>query len=88
VTIRTDVDNALRSQTVDGREADDLTDEIFTALIAVLRKNFGIPLADLELMLADVRRDTENKLFGAVHNTIDCDTAVDVIVSRFFGEDD
>jgi hypothetical protein len=80
--------NALETWILDGSEAFAVAETIVVGVIAVLRKRFpNLSVFELELLLADVRRDIENMLFGIVHNTVDRDAAVDVIVSRFFGED-
>jgi hypothetical protein len=44
-------------------------------------------LLEIDLQLADLERDTREDLFEFLHNTIDRDDAIDVIATRFFGED-
>jgi hypothetical protein len=88
MTVRVDLHNALESWTSDGGEAFDVAEQVFDEVISVVRKRCpDMTLAEAELLLADVRRNTEDFLFGLLRNTLYRDTAVDVIAARFFGED-
>jgi hypothetical protein len=88
MSIRRDLRDALESWTSDGGEAFEVSEQMFANIVAVIRKQFpGMTLSEAELLLADVRRDTEDSLFGLLCNTITIGAAIDIVASRFFGED-
>jgi hypothetical protein len=54
----------------------------------VIRRRFpGTAVAEIELLLADVRRDAEEVLFDLLHDTITLGAVIDVVAQRFFEED-
>jgi hypothetical protein len=88
MTIRRELQNALESWTADVSEAFAIAATVIASVIAVLRKRFpGMAFSELELLLADVQHEIENIYFDLVHNTVDRDAVVDIIATRFFGED-
>jgi hypothetical protein len=88
MTVRVDLQNALESWVSDGREAFEISDELFADVIAPIRNRFiGTTLAEAELMLADVRRATEESLHILLRDTVSIDAVIDIVASRFFGED-
>jgi hypothetical protein len=88
MTARADLKNALATRTSDGGEAFEVVDQVFADVISVIRKRCpDMSLAEAELLLADVRRDTEDFLFGLLRNTLDHDAVIDIVASRFLGED-
>ena len=88
MTVRVDLQNALGSWVSDGREAFEISDELFADVIAAIRNRFiGTTLAETELMLADVRRATEESLHTLLRDTVPIDAVIDIVASRFFGED-
>jgi hypothetical protein len=88
MTVRVDLQHALESWTSDGSEAFEISEQAFTNIIAVIRKRFaGLTLAEAELLLADVRRDTEDSLFALLRNTVTVGEVIDIVATRFCGED-
>jgi hypothetical protein len=88
MTVRDDLEMALTSWTTDGRVADTAADTIMDRVIAVLRRRFpNIPRAEFELLLAGERGHAENLLDSLITGTVSLDNAVDVVASRFFGDD-
>jgi hypothetical protein len=88
MTVRTDLESAFATWTSDGREAFEVSEQVFAAVAAAIRNRFpGTTLAETELLLADVRRDTEDFLFGLLRNALDHDAVIEIVASRFFGED-
>jgi hypothetical protein len=88
MTVRTDLENALESWTNDGNEAFILVEKIFSRVRALLFEQLQhVSYFKIDLLLADLQRDTREDLFNFLHNTVDRDAAVDIIASRFFGED-
>jgi hypothetical protein len=73
----------------DGREARTLVEDLFASILAALRRDprfSGIALLDLELVLADARRDAEESLFFELRNRVRLEDAED-LVHRMTGED-
>jgi site-specific DNA-methyltransferase (adenine-specific) len=88
VTIRTELMNALDSTTSDGGEAFIVTDKIFARARTILHEHLSNKsLHEVDLLLADLKRDTREELHDLLRNTVDRDEAVDLIVRRYFGED-
>jgi hypothetical protein len=88
MTTRRDLESALASWAVDGGEAYKEVEAIFNNTTAALRKHFpGVSRDALDLVLADARRDAERAIYGLIHNTVDVGTAVNIIATRFLGED-
>lgn len=86
MTIEDDLENELASWTADANTAAAAASAIMTAVIAVLRRRFPFVLyAELELLLADVRRDAEDLLNSLITGTINLDDAVDIVAERFMG---
>jgi hypothetical protein len=80
----------LKPRASDGELADRFVDELFARVIAVVRKDTrftSLTLLELELKFADLHRDFAARLFGLLHEQLDLHDAVDLIASRFFGED-
>jgi hypothetical protein len=88
MTIRRDLDGALRSWAVGDWEAYEVVGEIIDAAITALRKRLPeLTRGDLDLLLADTRRDAERTVCALISGTVHVDTAVNIVASRFFGED-
>lgn len=88
MTVRTELMNALDSWTSDGSEAVAVTDKIFTRARTILHEHLGNKsLHEVDLLLADLKRDTHDELHDLLCNTVDRDEAVDLVVRRYFGED-
>jgi hypothetical protein len=82
--------DTLTPRSSDGREAFRIVDELFASIVAALRRHPRIaPVSrlELELLLADSRRDIERWLFTQLHDRIDLHDAIDVVARRFLGED-
>jgi hypothetical protein len=86
MSIRTDLEAALGSWASDGHEALLVADKIFAQVRALLHRHLGRSFFEVDLLLADLRRDTHQELFDLVHNTVDRDTVVDIVAQRFFGD--
>ena len=73
-----------------GCEAFRQVDALFDAIIAALRRDprlATIPRAELDLLLADLRRDTADRWFRVLVARLDLYDTVAVIAARVFGED-
>jgi hypothetical protein len=87
--VRSDLQAALSSWSSTGDEAYVITDWVFDRIIAIMRKHSpALTLVAAELLIADAKRDLESSLFNLMHNSIDCDSAIDVFINRFLGGDD
>ena len=88
MTVRAELMNALDSWTSDGSEALAVIDKIFARTRIILHEHIGNKsLHEIDLLLADVKRDTREELHDLLVNTVDRNEAVDLVVRRFFGED-
>jgi hypothetical protein len=88
MTIRAELENALASWISDGSEGLELVEQVFDDIIAAICKRFpGTTLAEAELLLADVRRATEESLSALLRDTVDRDAVLDIVTQRFFDED-
>ena len=59
--------------TTDGRKGYAIADGIFTDIIVSLRRDprfRGVPIFDLELLLADARGDAEHRLIGELKDRV------------------
>jgi hypothetical protein len=84
-----DLYDALAAWASDGREAQNITDEVFDRIVCALRRDarFGnIPAAEFELLFADAARDLEAELFGALRGHVHLDDA-GIVLNRLLGED-
>jgi hypothetical protein len=87
LTIREELQNALDSQTSDGREAFTLTETIFSRVRVLLHGLCpDMSFIEIDLRLADLQRDVREELLDHLYGAIDRDIAVDIIASHFFGE--
>ena len=88
MTVRAELMTALDSWTSDGSEAFVATDKIFARVRIILHENLSNKsLHEIDLLLADLKRDTREELHNLLRNTLDRDEAIDLVVRRFFGED-
>ncbi|MGY8682661.1 hypothetical protein Q2941_33510 [Bradyrhizobium sp. UFLA05-153] len=59
-----------------GRKAFSITRSLFDAIVATLRRDqrfLGIKSDDLDLLLADLRRETEQRLFNEMRDRVHLD---------------
>jgi hypothetical protein len=80
----------LEARTSDGRDASVITEALFTKIITCLRRDArfaGISRFEFELLLADLRRDTEQQLFHAIAQHIHLDDARYAVDQVLVGED-
>jgi hypothetical protein len=88
MTVYDDLEGALMSWATDASAASAVTETIFTSVIAALRRRFpDAGRAELELLLADARRDADDMLDSMITGTVPIDTAVDIIIKRFIGDE-
>jgi hypothetical protein len=83
-----DICDLMQARTSSGRAAFEIIKITVAKVIAALRRDprfCTITSFELELLLADVHRDTGNMLFEAMHNRIHIDDAEDA-VRRCLGE--
>jgi hypothetical protein len=65
-----------------------LADAIFTSVTISLHKHFpNVTRAEFDSILADPRRSVEDALADALDRTINLDNVIDIVATRFFGED-
>jgi len=87
MTFRQELENALASWAADCGEAYAATQTIFDGVIAALRRRFpAIKRHEIDLLLGDARRETEQLLDELITGSVDVGAVVDVCV-RFTGED-
>lgn len=88
MSIRIELQAALDSWTSDGSEAFEIVEKIFARIRALLHAHLkNKSFDDVDLLIADLRRDTHEDLSDLIRNTVDRDAVVDIVASRFFGED-
>jgi hypothetical protein len=87
MNIRRDLEAALDSWASDGHEALLVADKILAYVRALLHQHLGRSFSEIDLLLADLRRDARKELFDLTRNTVDRDTVIDIVAQRFFGED-
>jgi hypothetical protein len=65
----------LANYASDGRRAYPIIDALFLAITRALRRDprVAVPISDLELLLADARRDAESKLVRELRGRIHID---------------
>jgi hypothetical protein len=83
-----DIIDLLQARASSGRAAFEIADDLFAKLIAVLQRRFGIGYLEAELLLADLIREHENRLYVALHNSLDLDDAKDAVCRCLPGEED
>jgi hypothetical protein len=83
-----DIIDLLQARASSGRAAFEIAGDLFAKLIAVLQRRFGIGYLEAELLLADLIREHENRLYVALHNSLDLDDAKDAVCRCLSGEDD
>jgi site-specific DNA-methyltransferase (adenine-specific) len=88
MTVRTELMAALDSWTSDGSEAVIVIDKIFARARTILHEHLSDKSShEVDLLLADLKRDTREELHDLLHNTVDRDEIVDLVIRRYFGED-
>jgi hypothetical protein len=91
LTSSQDLYDLLGPRASNGAEAFPLVDELFAGVRAALRRDprfASIKQLELELLLADLRRDTVQLLFNLLHEQLDLHDTINIVAQRFFGEDD
>ena len=92
MTVRLELQNALDSWASDGNEAIVVTEKIFGRVRALLFEQLRnvppqhVSYYKIDLLLADLQRDTRDELLDMLRNTVDRDIVVNIVASRFFGE--
>jgi hypothetical protein len=88
MSVREDLEGALATRAASEYVAGSVVHAIFNNLLKTLRVRFpDVTHDELDLLLADDRRTTEEILDEMITGTVYVDEAVDVIAQRFFGED-
>ena len=77
-----DICDLLESRASSGRDAFAIAENMFAKVIAILRHDprfASASLFELELMLADVRSETEGLLFNEMRDRVHVDDAQDAV---------
>ena len=77
-----DIIDLLEARASSRRDAFAIAETMFTKIIAILRRDSrfaGASLFELELMLADVRSETEGLLFNEMRDRVHVDDAQDAV---------
>jgi hypothetical protein len=75
----------LAAWTSDGREAYALVDDLWTSILAALRRDprfAGMTILEFELLTARVRAGAEEQLFAALHKQLHLEDA-EFVVARY-----